>query len=106
MWEDKHVHHANQLETVLNLKSVDISDSSIETSDYHHSHTRQLRDIVDKWITNFTDLMNYQKEYINALYSWLKLNLIPIACMCLDGSNWFGAGSTQIGRCLDRRSPT
>ncbi|PVH62430.1 hypothetical protein PAHAL_3G291300 [Panicum hallii] len=78
MWEDMHMHHANQLKTVLHLKSVDISDSSIETSDYHHSHTRQLRDIVDKWITNFTDLMSYQKEYINALYSWLKLNLIPI----------------------------
>jgi hypothetical protein len=78
MWEDMHMHHANQLDTVLNLKSVDISDSSIETSGHHHSHTRQLRDIVDKWITNFTDLMNYQKEYINALYSWLKLNLIPI----------------------------
>ncbi|KAG2627767.1 hypothetical protein PVAP13_3KG262858 [Panicum virgatum] len=78
MWEDMHVHHANQLKTVLHLKSVDISDSNIETSDYHHSHTRQLRDIVDKWITNFTDHMSYQKEYINALYSWLKLNLVPI----------------------------
>jgi len=78
MWEDMHMHHANQLETVLNLKLVDISDARIETSDYHHSHTRQLRYIVDKWITNFTDLMNYQKEYINTLYSWLKLNLIPI----------------------------
>nr|CAB3465337.1 unnamed protein product [Digitaria exilis] len=78
MWEDMHMHHANQLNTVLKLKSVDISDSNIETSDYHHSHTRQLRDIVDKWITNFTDLMSYQKEYINALYGWLKLNLIPI----------------------------
>ncbi|CAN6337700.1 unnamed protein product [Urochloa humidicola] len=78
MWEDMHMHHANQLKTVLKLKSVDISDSNIETSDHHHSHTRQLRDIVDKWITNFTDLMSYQKEYINALYGWLKLNLIPI----------------------------
>lgn len=78
MWEDMHMHHANQLKTVLKLKSVDISDANIETSDYHHSHTRQLRDIVDKWITNFTDLMSYQKEYINALYGWLKLNLIPI----------------------------
>ncbi|WVZ98385.1 hypothetical protein U9M48_043840 [Paspalum notatum var. saurae] len=78
MWEDMHMHHANQLKTVLHLKSVDISDSNIETSDYHHSHTRQLRDIVDKWITNFADLMSYQKEYINALHSWLKLNLIPI----------------------------
>ncbi|KAJ1262756.1 hypothetical protein BS78_09G134300 [Paspalum vaginatum] len=78
MWEDMHMHHVNQLKTVLHLKSVDISDSNIETSDYHHSHTRQLRDIVDKWITNFADLMSYQKEYINALYGWLKLNLIPI----------------------------
>ncbi|AQK94144.1 Golgin subfamily A member 4 [Zea mays] len=78
MWEDMKIHHANQLKIVLNLKSVDIPDSNIETSDYHHSHTRQLRDIVDKWITNFTDFMNCQKEYINALYGWLKLNLIPI----------------------------
>ncbi|KAL6610170.1 hypothetical protein ACP70R_040139 [Stipagrostis hirtigluma subsp. patula] len=78
MWEDMHMHHANQLKTVLNLKSADISDSNIETSEHHHSHTRQLRDIVEKWNTNFSDLMNHQKEYINALYSWLKLNLIPI----------------------------
>ncbi|XP_062181264.1 protein ALTERED PHOSPHATE STARVATION RESPONSE 1-like [Phragmites australis] len=78
MWEDMHMHHANQLKTVLNLKSVDISDSNIETSEYHHSHTRQLRDIVEKWNANFNDLMSHQKEYINALYSWLKLNLIPI----------------------------
>ncbi|KAL5232452.1 hypothetical protein ABZP36_031228 [Zizania latifolia] len=78
MWEDMHMHHENQLKTVLNLKSVDISDSHIETSDHHHNHTRQLHDIVEKWNTNFSDLMNYQREYINALYSWLKLNLIPI----------------------------
>lgn len=78
MWEDMHMHHANQLKTVLELKSADISDSNIETSAHHHSHTRQLRDIVEKWSTNFSDLMSYQKEYINALYSWLKLNLIPI----------------------------
>lgn len=78
MWEDMHTHHADQLKTVLDLKSVDISDSSIETSAHHHSHTRQLHDIVDKWNTNFNDLMSYQKEYINALYCWLKLNLIPI----------------------------
>ncbi|AQK94147.1 Golgin subfamily A member 4 [Zea mays] len=84
MWEDMKIHHANQLKIVLNLKSVDIPDSNIETSDYHHSHTRQLRDIVDKWITNFTDFMNCQKEYINALYGWLKLNLIPIESSLKD----------------------
>jgi hypothetical protein len=78
MWEDMHMHHANQLKTVLDLKSADISDFNIETSAHHHSHTRQLRDIVEKWNLNFSDLMSYQKEYINALYSWLKLNLIPI----------------------------
>lgn len=78
MWKDMHMHHGDQLKTVLDLKSVDISDSNIETSRHHHSHTRQLRDIVEKWNTNFSDLMSYQKEYVNALYSWLKLNLIPI----------------------------
>ncbi|XP_071680414.1 protein ROLLING AND ERECT LEAF 2-like [Lolium perenne] len=78
MWEDMHMHHANQLRTVLDLKSADISDFNIETSAHHHSHTLQLRDIVEKWNLNFSDLMSYQKEYINALYSWLKLNLIPI----------------------------
>jgi hypothetical protein len=78
MWEDMHVHHTHQLQTVLDLKAADISDSRIETTARHHSHTRQLREIVDKWNANFNDLMNHQKEYINALYSWLKLNLIPI----------------------------
>ncbi|XP_047074400.1 nitrate regulatory gene2 protein-like [Lolium rigidum] len=78
MWEDMHMHHANQLKTVLDLKLADISDSNIETSAHHHSHMHQLRDIVEKWNLHFSDLISYQKEYINALYSWLKLNTIPI----------------------------
>ncbi|KAL3840901.1 hypothetical protein ACJIZ3_025492 [Penstemon smallii] len=78
MWETIRIHHESQSKIVQALRSLDISQSSKETSDQHHERTRQLGGVVQEWHTNFSELMNQQKEYIKALNSWLKLNLVPI----------------------------
>ncbi|XP_011072341.1 uncharacterized protein LOC105157620 [Sesamum indicum] len=78
MWETIRIHHENQSKIVQALRLLDISQAPKETSDHHHERTRQLGGVVQEWYTNFSELMSQQKEYIKALNSWLKLNLIPI----------------------------
>lgn len=78
MWETMRVHHESQSKIVHALRSLDISQAPKETTDHHHNQTRQLGGVVQDWHTNFSELMSQQKEYIKALNSWLKLNLIPI----------------------------
>ncbi|XP_008808244.2 nitrate regulatory gene2 protein-like [Phoenix dactylifera] len=78
MWEAMYVHHDNQLKIVLNLKILDISNAPMETSEHHNRHTIQLFDIVKEWHLQFDKLVSHQKDYIQALSSWLKLNIIPI----------------------------
>uniref|UniRef100_A0A803LNB9 Nitrate regulatory gene2 protein-like n=1 Tax=Chenopodium quinoa TaxID=63459 RepID=A0A803LNB9_CHEQI len=78
MWEAMQVHHQNQVKIASNLRLIDISQSTKETTDQHYKQTCQLWVIVQDWHTSFEKMVNHQKEYIKALNSWLKLNLIPI----------------------------
>ncbi|KAL7099871.1 hypothetical protein ACP275_09G113300 [Erythranthe tilingii] len=78
MWETIRIQQENQSNIVQALRSLDTSQSPKETSDHHHDRTRQLGGVVQDWFTNFTELMSQQKEYIRALNTWLKLNLVPI----------------------------
>lgn len=78
MWETIRIQQENQSKIVQALRLLDISQSPKETSDHHHERTRQLGGVVQDWYTNFSELMSQQKEYIKALNSWLKLNLVPI----------------------------
>ncbi|KAG9139311.1 hypothetical protein Leryth_011309 [Lithospermum erythrorhizon] len=78
MWESMLMHHNNQLKIVTELRSLDVSGCPKETSEYHHDRTSQLLRVVDDWRLQFEKLVAHQKHYINALNSWLKLNLIPI----------------------------
>lgn len=78
MWEVMQVHHENQRNIAAHLRFIDISQSNKETTDHHHERTIQLWAIVREWNTHFEKMVNHQKEYIRALNSWLKLNLIPI----------------------------
>uniref|UniRef100_A0A803NAC5 Nitrate regulatory gene2 protein-like n=1 Tax=Chenopodium quinoa TaxID=63459 RepID=A0A803NAC5_CHEQI len=78
MWEAMQVHHQNQVKIASNLRLIDISQSTKETTNQHHERTFQLWAIVQEWHTSFEKMVNHQKEYIKALNSWLKLNLIPI----------------------------
>lgn len=78
MWETMRFQHESQSNIVQALKSLDISQSPKETSVHHHGRTVQLWHVVQAWHSQFEKLFNKQKEYIKALNSWLKLNLIPV----------------------------
>ncbi|XP_042421076.1 protein ALTERED PHOSPHATE STARVATION RESPONSE 1-like [Zingiber officinale] len=78
MWQAMHAHHIAQLKIVEDLKIVDLPCVMKETTEHHFKHTLQLHDIAEEWHLQFGKLVSHQKEYIDALNSWLKLNLIPI----------------------------
>ncbi|OIV96546.1 hypothetical protein TanjilG_24199 [Lupinus angustifolius] len=78
MWKSMYSHHDNQLKVVTLLKSLDISQAPKETTKHHYERTVQLWNVVQEWNSQFEKLVSHQKQYIQALNSWLKLNLIPI----------------------------
>lgn len=78
MWQAMHMHHYSQLKMMEGIKALDISNASKETSEHHHKRTLQLLDIVREWQSQLHKLVTHQKQYVGALDSWLKLNLIPI----------------------------
>ncbi|XP_022998215.1 nitrate regulatory gene2 protein-like [Cucurbita maxima] len=78
MWESMRIQHEDQLKIVSALRYLDLSQSPKETSLHHHEHTVQLCNIVREWHLQFEKLVLRQKDYIKALSSWLKLNLVPI----------------------------
>lgn len=78
MWESMCKHHDSQLNIGTELKSLDVSGILIETSKHHHERTKQIATVVEQWHSQFEKLVTNQRQYINALNNWLKLNLIPI----------------------------
>ncbi|KAM1365099.1 hypothetical protein ACFX13_044144 [Malus domestica] len=78
MWENMCTHHDSQLKIVTDLKSLDIGHTPMETTKHHHARTVQLWNVLREWHSHFENLVTHQKQYIQALNSWLKLNLIPI----------------------------
>ncbi|KAJ3691891.1 hypothetical protein LUZ61_000016 [Rhynchospora tenuis] len=69
MWGEMYKHHEGQRKLVLSL-------ANSETTEHHYGHTSQLCRIVEEWHSHFSDLVTRQKDYIQSLNSWLKLNLI------------------------------
>ncbi|KAH9620858.1 hypothetical protein KSS87_017853 [Heliosperma pusillum] len=78
MWDTMQGYHEMQLKITAGLRLIDISQAAKETTDEHHERTIQLWAVVQEWHTQFDKMVSHQKEYIRALNSWLKLNLIPI----------------------------
>ncbi|KAE9600484.1 hypothetical protein Lal_00045977 [Lupinus albus] len=78
MWDTMLAHHEKQSNTVMLLKSLDISQCPKETSEHHHDRTYQLFIVGQQWHSQFEMLVNNQKGYVKALNNWLKINLIPI----------------------------
>lgn len=78
MWETMCMHHESQLKIVTDLKALDLANAPKETTKHHHDRTIQLHNVVQDWNSQFEKLVTHQKQYIQALNSWLKLNLIPI----------------------------
>ncbi|XP_071682311.1 LOW QUALITY PROTEIN: protein ROLLING AND ERECT LEAF 2 [Lolium perenne] len=78
MWDAMYAHHKAQFKIISELKSFDISVALRETSEQHNERTVQLWHIVQEWCSQYDKFMRYQKEYVGNLYSWIKLNVIPI----------------------------
>ncbi|KAK4853537.1 hypothetical protein QYF36_010695 [Acer negundo] len=78
MWRNMCIHHKKQHELVSDLKSLDAAVAPKETTKHHHERTIQIHNVVLEWNSQFEKLVMHQKQYIQALNSWLKLNLIPI----------------------------
>lgn len=78
MWERMCMHHKSQQSIVSNLMSLDSSHTPKETTKHHYDRTDQLHKYVLEWQLQFDKLVTHQKQYIQALNNWLKLNLIPI----------------------------
>uniref|UniRef100_A0A1J3H6K9 DUF632 domain-containing protein n=1 Tax=Noccaea caerulescens TaxID=107243 RepID=A0A1J3H6K9_NOCCA len=78
MWTNMCIQHDTQLKIVGELKSLEISTSQKETTKQHHQQTRQFCTVLEEWHVQFDRLVTHQKQYINSLNTWLKLNLIPI----------------------------
>ena len=78
MWEIMSEHHDSQLKIVMNLKTLDLAHSPKETTKHHHERTIQLHHVVQDWHLQFEKLVTHQKQYIQTLNTWLKLNLVPI----------------------------
>ncbi|KAL5072675.1 hypothetical protein RYX36_011659 [Vicia faba] len=77
MWGTLHYHHKKQLIIMRLVKSLD-SQFPTETSEHHHDRTYQLLNVMQELESQFEKLINNQKGFIKALYSWLKLNLTLI----------------------------
>ncbi|XVF48489.1 hypothetical protein PTKIN_Ptkin03bG0194700 [Pterospermum kingtungense] len=78
MWASMCIHHDSQLKIVEKLRSLDIALASKETTKHHHERTIQLHNVVLEWHSQFDKFVTHQKQYIQSLNGWLKLNLIPI----------------------------
>ncbi|KAF2286931.1 hypothetical protein GH714_035688 [Hevea brasiliensis] len=78
MWTSMCIHHNGQLKIVTDLKNLDVSHAVKETTRHHHERTKQLYNVVQGWHLQFEKLATHQKQYIQTLNNWLKLNLIPI----------------------------
>ncbi|KAM0934025.1 hypothetical protein DsansV1_C33g0224421 [Dioscorea sansibarensis] len=78
MWEAMHRHHGSQNKIAMQLKDLDILSAPNDTSEQHYRRTNQLCLVVREWHSQLQKLMAHQREYIQALNSWLRLNLIPI----------------------------
>ncbi|XP_058728975.1 nitrate regulatory gene2 protein-like [Vicia villosa] len=74
MWGTMHYHYKKQLIIMKLVKSLD-SQFPTETSEHHHDRTYQLLNVMQELESQFEKLVNNQKGFIKALYSWLKLNL-------------------------------
>ncbi|VFQ84653.1 unnamed protein product [Cuscuta campestris] len=78
MWGSVCRHHEEQMKIVMDLTSMDISATPMETTKHHQQRTLQLGNVIKEWHDQFENLVNNQKTYIQTLIKWLKLNLVPI----------------------------
>ena len=75
MWQSVHEHHESQLKIVADRLSgvLDVLFTHTETSQPHHERTALLWQFLNDWHSQFQMLACHQKEYIEALGSWVAL---------------------------------
>ncbi|RRT72538.1 hypothetical protein BHM03_00038748 [Ensete ventricosum] len=67
-------HIVQQVRGLVNRASTGES-----TSDLHRLATRDLEAAVSAWHSSFNRLIKYQRDYVHALYGWLKLTLLQVS---------------------------
>ncbi|KAJ1296233.1 hypothetical protein BS78_01G284200 [Paspalum vaginatum] len=93
MWRSMHHFHEIQNEIVQQVRGLVDNSMAESTSDLHRLATRDLEAAVAAWHSNFNRLIKYQRDYIRALYGWLKLTLCQV-----DNSTPQEAHASMISR--------
>ncbi|RCV43771.1 hypothetical protein SETIT_9G320300v2 [Setaria italica] len=78
MWRSMNHFHEIQNEIVQQVCGLVDNSMAESTSDLHRLATRDLEAAVAAWHSNFNRLIKYQRDYIRALYGWLKLTLCQV----------------------------
>lgn len=79
MWISINQFHEIQYNIVQQVRGlINRASGSDSTSDLQRVATRDLEAAVSAWHSNFNRLIKYQREYVRALYGWLKLTLIHV----------------------------
>ncbi|WOL07613.1 hypothetical protein Cni_G16357 [Canna indica] len=80
MWRQMNQYHEAQNHIVQQVRGlVNHSSKGESTSDLHRLATRDLEAAISTWHSSFNRLIKYQRDYINALYGWLKLTLLQVS---------------------------
>ncbi|XP_072963160.1 protein ROLLING AND ERECT LEAF 2-like [Typha angustifolia] len=79
MWRSMNQFHEIQNNIVQQVRGLVHRSVGESTSDLHRLATRDLEAAVSSWHSSFNRLIKYQREYIRALYGWLKLTLFQVS---------------------------
>uniref|UniRef100_A0A7N0URY0 Uncharacterized protein n=1 Tax=Kalanchoe fedtschenkoi TaxID=63787 RepID=A0A7N0URY0_KALFE len=81
MWRSMNQHHDIQNQIVQQVRGlVNQASKGDSTSDLHRQSTRELESAVSAWHSSFCRLVKFQRDFIQCLYGWFKLTLIPLNC--------------------------
>ncbi|CAM8935508.1 unnamed protein product [Rhodiola kirilowii] len=79
MWRSMNQHHDIQNQIVQQVRGlVHQASKGDSTSDLHRQSTRELESAVSVWHSSFCRLVKFQRDFIQSLYGWFKLTLIPL----------------------------
>ncbi|CAL9052406.1 unnamed protein product [Musa banksii] len=79
MWKQMNRFHEAQNHVVQQVRGlVNGAFAGATTSDLHRLATRDLEAAISAWHSSFDRLIKYQRDYVNALYGWLKLTLLRV----------------------------
>eukprot|EP00249_Psilotum_nudum_P020684 c27808_g1_i1 orf=433-2574(+) len=86
MWKSMLKCHQQQCQIIGDVTFLDKLSVPDETTDFHRKNTLQLEEEINLWHQKFEKMLITQKEYMNALHAWLRLNIIQIESEVKDKS--------------------